>query len=114
VHARESRSKQQLDQTVHLMWQNGLITDDEWYAYQAGGALPEMAKEPAGLPRTRGSAGRNFMTMALRHIVSELQKDANYILGGLITYDVDNPDASTARWKARSHLSTEPTVQAGT
>ena len=77
---RQSQSQQQLDQTVETMWKNGLISYEEWLNYKATGNPPGVwSTEPLITARSRGSAGKNFMTMALRHITQELQKDPDYV-----------------------------------
>lgn len=115
--ARRDATTHHLDQVVRQMWQNGLITDEEWLNYQATGQVPGVwDTEPKPEKRTRGSNTKRFMTMALRHIAQQLQKDPKYILAFLVEWDTGpngQPDWSTVRWRSRTHLSQEPTVQAG-
>jgi hypothetical protein len=115
--ARRDATTRHLDDVVRQMWQNGLITDEEWLNYQATGQPPGVwDAEPSPERRKRGSNTRRFMTMALRHIAQQVQKDPHYILGFLVEWDVGpngQPDWSTVRWRSRAHLSEQPTVQAG-
>jgi Bacterial toxin 5 len=138
--ARGAEVEERMDQLVRTMWQNGLITDEEFLLWRSARIFPDVGTSPksgdpatsggsldAGPPgvdapgatpakRERSNAERNFRAYALRHIRRELIKDPNYVLGKLVTVDKDatgQPDWSTIRWKDASHLSESEGVQAG-